>query len=115
VPYKNGGSDPRGFDCSGFMQWVFARHGLVLPREVATQYMAGGRVDRNELMPGDLVFFETVSRGASHVGLVIAGDQFVHAPSEKGVVRVEYLSTAYWAKRYVGARRVNPTSTVRTR
>jgi cell wall-associated NlpC family hydrolase len=106
VPYRNGGSDPAGFDCSGFVQWVFARHGLRLPREVRDQYRIGTSVDRDAVQPGDLVFFETVSRGASHVGIALGGDQFVHAPSSRGVVRVECYTTDYWKRRYVGARRL---------
>lgn len=106
TPYRNGGSDPTGFDCSGFVQWVFASHGLRLPREVRDQYTVGGRVDRDEVRPGDLVFFETVSRGASHVGIAIGNDQFVHAPSSRGVVRVESYTSSYWSRRWVGARRV---------
>jgi cell wall-associated NlpC family hydrolase len=106
VPYRNGGSDPSGFDCSGFVQWVFARSGMRLPREVRDQYGAGKQIDLREVKPGDLLFFETVSRGASHVGLAIGGDQFVHAPSSTGVVRVERFTSSYWKPRFVGARRV---------
>ena len=106
VPYRNGGSDPSGFDCSGFVQWVFAKNGVLLPREVREQYGAGQKIGLREVQPGDLVFFETVSRGASHVGLVIGGEQFVHAPSSTGVVRVERLTATYWARRFVGARRI---------
>jgi hypothetical protein len=106
VPYRNGGSDPAGFDCSGFVQWVFAQHGMPLPREVKEQWRNGREVDRDEVMPGDLVFFQTVSRGASHVGIALGGDQFVHAPSSNGVVRVERYSSAYWSKRWVGAKRI---------
>ncbi|HEU5256069.1 MAG TPA: C40 family peptidase [Vicinamibacterales bacterium] len=106
VPYRNGGSDPSGFDCSGFVQWVFAKNGVVLPREVREQYGAGHKIGLSEVQPGDLVFFETVSRGASHVGLVIGSDQFVHAPSSTGVVRIERLTATYWARRFVGARRI---------
>jgi len=109
VPYRNGGSDPSGFDCSGFVQWVFAQHGLLLPREVREQYGAGRKVNLGDVQPGDLVFFQTVSRGASHVGVVIGGNQFVHAPSSTGVVRVERFTTDYWARRFVGARRIAPT------
>jgi len=108
VPYRNGGSDPSGFDCSGFVQWVFAQHGVLLPREVREQYGAGQKVALRDVQPGDLVFFQTVSRGASHVGVVIGGDQFVHAPSSTGVVRVERFTANYWAKRFVGARRIAP-------
>jgi cell wall-associated NlpC family hydrolase len=106
TPYRNGGSDPSGFDCSGFVQWVFAEHGLALPREVRDQYRVGDDVDRDEVQPGDLVFFETVSRGASHVGIALGGGEFVHAPSSRGVVRVERYTSPYWAQRWVGARRL---------
>jgi peptidoglycan DL-endopeptidase CwlO len=106
TPYRNGGSDPSGFDCSGFVQWVYARHGTALPREVREQYKTGRKVDRDDIKPGDLIFFETVTKGASHVGIAIGGDDFVHAPSSKGVVRIEKFTASYWATRFVGARRV---------
>lgn len=106
VPYRNGGSDPNGFDCSGFVQWVFAQHGVRLPRAVEDQYQLGSTIDRDAVEPGDLVFFETVSRGASHVGIALGGNEFVHAPSSRGVVRIESYAIAYWKQRFVGARRV---------
>ena len=106
TPYRNGGSDPKGFDCSGFTQWVFAQHGVAIPREVEKQFEVGKKIKQDDLKPGDLVFFHTVSRGASHVGIVVDGDQFVHAPSSKGVVRVESISSSYWSPRFVGARRL---------
>ena len=106
TPYRNGGSDPSGFDCSGFVQWVFAQHGTRLPREVRDQYRVGDEVDPADVAPGDLVFFETVAKGASHVGIAIGGGEFVHAPSSRGVVRVERYTSSYWAPRWVGARRV---------
>ena len=106
TPYRNGGSDPSGFDCSGFVQYVFARHGTPLPREVRTQYQQGQTIDLDEVKPGDLVFFETVSRGASHVGIALGNGRFVHAPSSRGVVRVEPYTASYWARRFVGARRM---------
>src|SRR5436190_17244326 len=106
TPYRNGGSDPNGFDCSGFTQWVFAQHGVALPREVDDQFKAGKKIRLDDLKPGDLVFFHTVSRGASHVGIFVADDQFVHAPSSKGVVRVESINSSYWGPRFVGARRL---------
>ena len=105
APYRNGGVTPTGFDCSGFVQYVFGQHGVSMPREAREQFRVGRTVDRGRLQPGDLVFFTTVAPGASHVGIVIGGDQFVHAPSERGVVRIESLSAAYWNRRYVGARR----------
>jgi cell wall-associated NlpC family hydrolase len=107
TPYRNGGTDPRsGFDCSGFTQFVFGQYGVSLPREVVDQYKVGRPVKAKDVQPGDLIFFSTVSRGASHVGIAIGGDQFVHAPSSTGVVRVERLSSSYWGPRFVGARRV---------
>jgi cell wall-associated NlpC family hydrolase len=111
APYRNGGIDPvSGFDCSGFVQYVYQQHGVSMPREVREQFRVGKNVDRDQLEPGDLVFFSTVAPGASHVGIVIGGDQFVHAPSERGVVRVESLSQQYWSSRFIGAKRVNQDS-----
>jgi cell wall-associated NlpC family hydrolase len=106
TPYVNGGSDPSGFDCSGFVQWVFAQQGLALPREVKQQYRVGREIDTDDVKAGDLVFFETVSSGASHVGIALGGGEFVHAPSSRGVVRIERYMSGYWADRWVGARRV---------
>lgn len=105
-PYRDGGTDPSGFDCSGFVQYVFEQHGIAMPRDVRRQFEVGLRIDPNALEPGDLLFFTTVTQGASHVGIAIGGDQFVHAPSSNGVVRVERLSTAYWSDRFLGARRI---------
>ncbi len=107
VPYRNGGSDPGGFDCSGFTQYVFARNGIALPRSVEEQFDEGKKVKSRDLTSGDLVFFKTTSRGPSHVGIVIGEDQFIHAPSSRGVVRVERLSADYWSKRFIAARRVD--------
>jgi cell wall-associated NlpC family hydrolase len=106
TPYRNGGSDVNGFDCSGFTQYVFSRYGIALPRDVRAQYQTGTSVRPAELTPGDLVFFTTTSPDVSHVAIVVGGDQFVHAPSSTGVVRVEHLSASYWSQRYIGARRV---------
>lgn len=106
APYRNGGSDPSGFDCSGFTQYVFHEYGIDLPRAVRDQYRVGSEVDPGALTPGDLIFFSTTAEGPTHVGIAIGGDQFVHAPSSNGVVRVERLSARYWATRYIGARRV---------
>ncbi len=106
VPYRNGGTDPSGFDCSGFVQYVFGQYGASLPREVRTQYQHGQAIALDEVQPGDLVFFETVSRGASHVGIAVGSGRFVHAPSSRGVIRVEPYTASYWARRFVGARRL---------
>jgi hypothetical protein len=105
TPYREGGGDPAGFDCSGFVTYVFAQHGISVPRTVTQQFYAGDTVS-DELRAGDLVFFSTTAPGASHVGVAIGGDEFVHAPSTRGEVRVERLHSAYWAQRFVGARRV---------
>jgi peptidoglycan DL-endopeptidase CwlO len=106
APYRNGGATPDGFDCSGFTQWVFARHGVSLPRETREQYAEGTSIKRHQLLAGDLLFFSTVAPGASHVAIALDTERFVHAPSSKGVVRIEQLSSSYWQRRYVGARRV---------
>jgi peptidoglycan DL-endopeptidase CwlO len=105
-PYRNGGADPSGFDCSGFTQYVYARHGVALPRAVFEQFKIGVAVTAADLEPGDLVFFTTTAPGASHVAIALGGGEFVHAPSSTGVVRVERLSVKYWANRYLGARRI---------
>jgi cell wall-associated NlpC family hydrolase len=107
VPYRNGGADPMGFDCSGFTQYVFAQAGIALPRDVHDQFTRGMSVKPGELSPGDLVFFRTIGPGATHVGVVVNSDWFVHAPSSTGVVRVERLSASYWSTRFVGARRIS--------
>ena len=106
APYRSGGTDPAGFDCSGFVKYVFGQNGVAVPRTVSDQFHAGRQVGAPQLEPGDLVFFTTVSPGASHVGIAIGGDEFVHAPSSTGAVRVERMSASYWARRFVGARRV---------
>ena len=106
VPYRNGGVTPAGFDCSGFVRYVLARYGREMPRQTREQFTAGVRVSRDKLRAGDLVFFSTVAPGASHVGIALDDDEFVHAPNSRGVVRVERLTTEYWRTRFVGARRV---------
>ena len=115
TPYRNGGTEPStGFDCSGFVQWVFAQHGIHLPRDVEMQFGAGRKISVSDLHPGDLIFFHTEGNGASHVGLAIGGDEFVHAPSSRGVVRVERFSTTYWRRRIVGARRIEAPANLKT-
>lgn len=104
-PYRNGGSTPDGFDCSGYTQYVFAQHGMHLPREVRDQFRMGSPVRAGDLRAGDLVFFTTTAPGASHVGIALGDGTFVHAPSSNGVVRVERMSLRYWGRRFVGVRR----------
>jgi cell wall-associated NlpC family hydrolase len=106
APYRNGGGDPSGFDCSGFTQYVFAQFGIALPRDVRAQYRAGKSVKPEELAAGDIIFFTTTEPGPSHVAIAIGGDEFVHAPSSAGVVRVEHLSSSYWSPRFLGAKRL---------
>ena len=106
TPYRNGGADPGGFDCSGFTQYVLAQFGTALPRTVSEQAATGDRVDRRDLREGDLVFFAIDGRTVSHVGIVVSADRFVHAPSSRGSVREESLGVAYWQARYAAARRV---------
>jgi cell wall-associated NlpC family hydrolase len=105
TPYRNGGSDPSGFDCSGFVWYVFAQHGIDLPRTVTEQFQRGSSVSSDDVQPGDLVFFRTAGRSVSHVGMALGGDEFVHAPSSRGEVRVERLTSSYWQPRFAGARR----------
>ena len=108
VPYRTGGSDPSGFDCSGLVYYVFGQHGIKVPRTVALQFNAGTTIDRDgDMLPGDLVFFNTSGSGPSHVGIMIGSDAFVHAPSASGDVRIERLRSSYWSDRFVGARRIN--------
>ena len=104
IPYRLGGSDLKGFDCSGFVQYVLAQHAVSMPRTVAQQYGVGERT--RDVEAGDLVFFQTVGRSASHVGIALDDETFVHAPNSRGVVRVDRLDSAYWSARFLGARRV---------
>jgi cell wall-associated NlpC family hydrolase len=106
VPYRNGGSDPNGFDCSGLVHWVFARNGRALPREAKEQFLVGREIDRDDVQAGDLLFFDTGTNSVSHVGIALDGESFVHAPRSNGVVRVERYTSNYWSRRYLGARRV---------
>ena len=105
TPYVFGGTQPTGFDCSGYVQFVFNKLGVALPRCADEQYTVGKSVDKSELKFGDLVFFETYAPGASHVGIYIGENEFVAASSSQGIT-VSSLSNAYYAPRYVGARRI---------
>ncbi len=112
VPYRYGGNTAeQGLDCSGFVKLVFQQTtGLNLPRRAEEMSRLGSDVTDNELQPGDLVFYNTLRRANSHVGIYIGDGQFVHAPSSGGKVRTESMNTPYWQKRFEGAKRmdVNP-------
>lgn len=109
VPYRRGGNTAdQGFDCSGFTRYVFQNSiGLVLPRRADEQAKSNSllNVKREELKPGDLVFFNTMRRAFSHVGIYVGDGKFIHAPRAGGEVRVEDMRQAYWSKRFNGARR----------
>lgn len=111
VPYRMGGtSEDTGFDCSGFTRHIFERSlGLVLPRRADEQATAKGlvQIQRDELRPGDLVFFNTLRRTFSHVGIYVGDGKFIHSPSRGGKVRVEDMGMSYWKARFTGARRVD--------
>lgn len=106
VKYRFGGSTPAGFDCSGFVMYVFDKNGVKLPRTADKQYEVGKQISsKRELKPGDLVFFETYEKGASHVGIYQGNGNFVHASTSRGVT-VTPLTDSYFGPRYLGARRV---------
>lgn len=105
VPYVFGGNTPDGFDCSGFTKYVFSHNGIKLPRMADEQYRMGFKVQRDELIPGDLVFFTTYAPGVSHTGIYVGDDNFISATTSGGI-RVDSLKSGYWASRYIGAKRV---------
>ena len=105
VPYVWGGSTPGGFDCSGFVQYVFNAHGISLPRTSKEQYSVGTWVSKSNLKAGDLVFFDTEGNGVSHLGIYIGDNQFIHASTSKGVI-ITSLSNSYWSPKYYGAKRI---------
>ena len=108
INYRRGGTNPAtGLDCSGFVQVVFRDAvGKLLPRTAKEQSQVGNSVDKSELKPGDLVFFNTMRRAFSHVGIYLGDNRFLHAPRTGAEIRVEDMSQSYWVKRYNGARRV---------
>ncbi len=105
VPYKYGGASPKGFDCSGFVMFVYNEHGKKLPRSADKQYKVGKAVKTKNLALGDLVFFTTTEKGASHVGIFVGGSKFIHSSSSRGVI-ISALGDMYWKPRYLGARRI---------
>ena len=108
VPYKRGGNSAEsGFDCSGFVRAMYEQTvGLVLPRRAEEQASATQEIDRADLKPGDLVFFNTMKRAFSHVGIYVGDGKFIHSPRTGSHVRVEDMRVAYWQTRFNGARRV---------
>ena len=102
VPYVWGGATPAGFDCSGFVQYVYAQVGVSLPHQAAAQWNYGTPISEDQLEPGDLVFFD----GLGHVGIYIGGGQFIHAPHTGDVVKISSLSDSWYSATYVGARRI---------
>ncbi len=110
VPYKRGGQNDQGFDCSGFTRHIFeSKVGLVLPHRAEQQArdLNLQSVKRDELQPGDLVFFNTMKRAFSHVGIYMGEGKFIHSPRTGGQVRVEDMQTPYWTQRFNGARRAD--------
>ncbi|GAE26251.1 cell wall lytic activity [Halalkalibacter wakoensis JCM 9140] len=106
TPYRFGGTTPSGFDCSGFIRYVFNGVGIDLPRTSASQYRAGTSVSKSDLEVGDLVFFNTTGANPSHSGIYIGSNQFIHASSSNGISISNINDPHYWGSRYIGARRV---------
>ena len=108
VPYKRGGNTAEtGFDCSGFVRAMYEQSiGLILPRRAEQQAAVTQNIDRTELQPGDLVFFNTMRRAFSHVGIYVGNGKFIHSPKPGAEVRVESMNMSYWQHRFDGARRV---------
>jgi cell wall-associated NlpC family hydrolase len=108
VPYRRGGnSADTGFDCSGFVRAMYQTTiGLVLPRRANEQAAATQKIDKQDLQPGDLVFFNTMKHAFSHVGIYVGDGKFIHSPKPGAQVRVENMGQSYWQRRFDGARRV---------
>ncbi len=116
VPYRRGGNSAEtGFDCSGFVRAMYQQTvGLLLPRSADQQAAATQKIDKAELQPGDLVFFNTLRRTFSHVGIYVGEGKFIHSPRSGSQVRVEDMGTSYWRTRFDGARRVVGTGSTQT-
>jgi cell wall-associated NlpC family hydrolase len=109
IRYKYGGNTPEhGLDCSGLVRYVFKQAwGADLPRTSEEISRVGATVDKNDLRPGDLVFYNTLRRGFSHVGIYLGDNKFVHSPSAGSSIRIESMDLGYWKKRFNGARRIS--------
>jgi murein DD-endopeptidase / murein LD-carboxypeptidase len=108
-PYRFGGTTEKGFDCAGLVRHAYAAAGVTLPRTAALQFSRGLALSREELRPGDLVFFrDTYRKGISHVGIYIGGGEFIHAASTRRRVTTDRLDQAYYRTRFVGGRRLSP-------
>jgi len=105
VPYVFGGTTPNGFDCSGFLQYIFKQNGIAIPRLADEQFKLGKKATTDELVEGDLVFFTTYESGASHCGIYVGNGEFLHTSSSRGV-RIDSLNNVYWAPRFYGAKRI---------
>lgn len=105
VPYVFGGTTPSGFDCSGYVRYVFAKSGITLPRSADEQYTVGKTISKHNLQPGDLVFFQTYEQGVSHSGIYVGEGKFISATSSRGVI-IANINDGYWGERYIGAKRV---------
>jgi cell wall-associated NlpC family hydrolase len=110
VPYRYGGNNPKGgFDCSGLIAYVYSKSAnMKLPRTIQEMSTKGQSVENQAPAPGDLVFFNTTGEKYSHAGIYVGQGRFVHAPSAGGTVRLEYITTPYWAARFTEARRLSP-------
>lgn len=104
TPYRRGGSSPTGFDCSGYVSYIMAKHGIILPRSTDSMFRAVNKIESHELEPGDLVFFTTYRSGPSHVGIYTGDNTFIHAPSTGRTVSYDRLDdSGYWQSRFIGA------------
>ena len=105
TPYVWGGESPKGFDCSGFAQYVYAQQGITIPRTTYEQWKIGAPVDRDQLAPGDLMFFRPGPQGPEHEGIYIGNGQFIQSPKTGDVVKISSINDSYYVKTYMGARR----------
>ncbi|WP_196598278.1 NlpC/P60 family protein [Pectinatus frisingensis] len=105
VPYIYGGATPKGFDCSGYLQYVFKQNNFIIPRTADAQYEIGRKLPVNQLQAGDLVFFSTDTKEVSHCGIYLGDGQFIHASTSKGV-RIDRLDNTYWQKYFIGGKHI---------